>query len=187
MSHARQRAASCRPVLASSLFALLCTGSRVKAFSTQPQSKSPFCFSTSLFKWTSLAMGRKSNELLFPSTSLPTLQPWIFLVIRNRFDVHIAPLWHYFWRHQQFRILLQHPGTNSRFWASTLVKGIDFRYTYTCFEGGEPEHLEETHTNTGRTCKLHTERPWPSWESNPGHSCFEATVLTTNPLCSQLL
>ncbi len=108
MSHARQRAASCRPVLASSLFALLCTGSRVKAFSTQPQSKSPFCFSTSLFKWTSLAMGRKSNELLFPSTSLPTLQPWIFLVIRNRFDVHIAPLWHYFWRHQQFRILLQH-------------------------------------------------------------------------------
>ncbi len=30
---------------------------------------------------------------------------------------------------------------------------------------------------------MHIERPCPSWESNPGLSCYEATVLTTKPLC----
>ncbi len=48
---------------------------------------------------------------------------------------------------------------------------------------GKPEHLKETHASAGRTCKLHIERPCPSWELNPGPSCYEVTVLTTKPSC----
>ncbi|KAF7655951.1 hypothetical protein LDENG_00047840 [Lucifuga dentata] len=48
-------------------------------------------------------------------------------------------------------------------------------------EGGRKlEHLEGTHADTGRTCKLHTERTRS--ELNPGPSCCEATVLTTSGL-----
>lgn len=68
---------------------LLCSvlASRVKASSTQHQSKSPpFCCLPTLFKWISLAVGHKSNELLFP------LQPQIVLVMKYRFNVHITPL-----------------------------------------------------------------------------------------------
>ncbi len=43
--------------------------------------------------------------------------------------------------------------------------------------------VRETHANTGRTCKLHIEKSCPSWESNPGPSCYEAPVLTTIPPC----
>ena len=46
-------------------------------------------------------------------------------------------------------------------------------------EAGVPE---KTHAYTGRTCKLHTERPQPVVE--PGTLCCEATVLTTTPPCS---
>ncbi|KAF7646162.1 hypothetical protein LDENG_00192170 [Lucifuga dentata] len=54
------------------------------------------------------------------------------------------------------------------------------------FGGGrKPEHLEGTHADTGRTCKLHTERPCPGRESNP--SCCEATALTTAPPCHPCL
>ncbi len=42
-------------------------------------------------------------------------------------------------------------------------------------------HPEGTHTDTGRTCKLHAESSYPSWVSNPGPSCRNATVLTTKP------
>ncbi|KAF7670186.1 hypothetical protein LDENG_00035460 [Lucifuga dentata] len=41
------------------------------------------------------------------------------------------------------------------------------------------------HADTGRTCKLHTERTRS--DSNPGPSCCEATELTTEPLCRLLL
>lgn len=44
-----------------------------------------------LFRWISLAVGPKSNELFFPPTSLRSLQPWIVLEMRHRFNVHIAP------------------------------------------------------------------------------------------------
>ncbi|KAF7652354.1 hypothetical protein LDENG_00097900 [Lucifuga dentata] len=47
--------------------------------------------------------------------------------------------------------------------------------------GRKPENPEETHADTGRTCKLHTERPCPGRESHPGPSCCEAAVLTTTP------
>ncbi|KAF7647660.1 hypothetical protein LDENG_00168720 [Lucifuga dentata] len=50
------------------------------------------------------------------------------------------------------------------------------------FGGGrKPEYPEGTHADTGRTCKLHPERPCLSQESNPGPSCCEATALTTAP------
>lgn len=44
-----------------------------------------------LFRWISLTVGPKSNELLFPPTFLRSLQPWIVLEMRHRFNVHIAP------------------------------------------------------------------------------------------------
>jgi len=47
--------------------------------------------------------------------------------------------------------------------------------------GRKPEYPERTHTYTGRTCKLHTERPQPK-TLEP--SCCEVTVLTTTPPCS---
>ena len=46
--------------------------------------------------------------------------------------------------------------------------------------GRKPECPEKTHTCTGRTYKLHTERPEPR---NPKPSCCETTVLTTAPPC----
>ncbi len=51
---------------------------------------------------------------------------------------------------------------------------------------GRPEHPEKTHADTGRTCNLHLERSFPSQESNPGTSCYEATVLTTTPSGNQM-
>ncbi len=46
----------------------------------------------------------------------------------------------------------------------------------------KPEQPEETHCNTGRTCKLYTEGPCePGIE--PRTFCYEATVLTTVPPC----
>ncbi|MEQ2253915.1 Lysine-specific demethylase 8, partial [Ilyodon furcidens] len=49
--------------------------------------------------------------------------------------------------------------------------------------GRKPEYPVKTHACTGRTCKLHAERP-PGRESNPGPSCCKATVLPTATLCS---
>ncbi len=43
--------------------------------------------------------------------------------------------------------------------------------------------LRETHADTRRTCKLHTERSYHSRVSNPRSSCCVATVLTTKPPC----
>ncbi len=34
----------------------------------------------------------------------------------------------------------------------------------------QPEHLEETHADMERTCRLHTERSYPRWVSLPGPS-----------------
>ncbi len=66
--------------------------------------------------------------------------------------------------------------TDSRLWAVLRSKVL------TCFWWwGKLEHWEETHTNMGRTCKLHAERTCPSQESNPWSCCHEATVLTTVP------
>ncbi len=47
----------------------------------------------------------------------------------------------------------------------------------------KPENLEEIHTETGRTCRLHTERSNPSRVSTPRPSCCEGTVPTTEPPC----
>ena len=44
--------------------------------------------------------------------------------------------------------------------------------------GRKPGHLEETHADTGRTCKLHTDSD-PRLESNPGPWSCEAAVPTT--------
>lgn len=92
MSYIRQWATStlsCANQL--SLSTLLHTGSRVKASSTQHQSKSPsFSCLPALFKWISLALGHKSNELLFPHIA-PSLQPQIVLVMKYRLNIHIAP------------------------------------------------------------------------------------------------
>lgn len=44
----------------------------------------------------------------------------------------------------------------------------------------KPEIPEETHANTGRTCKLHTETtPGSTWKT----SCCESTVFPSEPLC----
>ena len=48
--------------------------------------------------------------------------------------------------------------------------------------GRKPEDPERTHADTGRTCRLHTERT--SWDSNQDRACCEGTVLTYTPLCS---
>ncbi len=45
------------------------------------------------------------------------------------------------------------------------------------------EYLVGTNTDTGRTCRLHTERFYPSQVLNPGLSCCWATALTTTPPC----
>ncbi len=37
-------------------------------------------------------------------------------------------------------------------------------------------------TNRWRTCKLYIERPCPTRESNPGPSCYEATVLNKHSM-----
>ncbi len=47
--------------------------------------------------------------------------------------------------------------------------------------GRKLECPERTHADTRRTCKLHPEWSNPSWVSNPGPSCCEATVLITKP------
>jgi len=47
--------------------------------------------------------------------------------------------------------------------------------------GRKPENPERTHAYTGRTCKLHTDRPWLNRDSNPEPSCCEVKVLTTTP------
>ncbi len=39
----------------------------------------------------------------------------------------------------------------------------------------------------GRAWKPHIEKPCPSWESNPGHFCYDATVLTTKSLWQSAL
>ena len=55
--------------------------------------------------------------------------------------------------------------------------------THTSLEcGRKPEHLEETHADTGRMCKLHTDSD-PRLELNPSPWCCEAAVLTTVPPC----
>ncbi len=41
------------------------------------------------------------------------------------------------------------------------------------------ENIQTPHTPH----TLHTQAPRHSQESNPGHSCYEATVLTTKPPC----
>jgi len=48
--------------------------------------------------------------------------------------------------------------------------------------GRKSEHPEETHADTGRTCRLHTDSD-PSQESNTGPRRYEAAVLTTVPTC----
>lgn len=45
--------------------------------------------------------------------------------------------------------------------------------------GGKLEYLDRTHTSTGRTCKLHAERPGS--ELIPWPSCCEVTGLATAP------
>lgn len=56
-------------------------------------------------------------------------------------------------------------------------------YTYNQFRVTNSPNMhiiglwEETHTDTGRTETIHTEN------LNPGPSCYEMTVLTTQPLC----
>ena len=44
--------------------------------------------------------------------------------------------------------------------------------------GRKPEHPEETHTDTGRMCNLHTDSR-PRQELNLGPWCYEAAVLAT--------
>ncbi len=54
----------------------------------------------------------------------------------------------------------------------------------TCFNSGGNRSTQRKPTQTrGRTCKLHVKRPYPTQESNPGPSRYEATVLTTTPPC----
>ena len=47
--------------------------------------------------------------------------------------------------------------------------------------GRKPEYPEEPHADTGRSCELHAERPWPQFGQGPSRR--EATVLFTAPLC----
>ena len=62
--------------------------------------------------------------------------------------------------------------TNSH--AHSLLKSIlETPLNITCMflDGGtRPEYPERTHTYTGRTCKLHTERPQPGFE--PFKLCY---------------
>jgi len=44
--------------------------------------------------------------------------------------------------------------------------------------GRKPEHLEQTHADTGKMCKLHTDSH-PRPESNPSPWICEVAVLTT--------
>ncbi len=58
---------------------------------------------------------------------------------------------------------VQHLGTNSRSFASALVRGTDriINTNIHIFDGGRrPEHPQKTHIGMGRTCRLHTERTW---------------------------
>ena len=87
------------------------------------------------------------------------------------------------------------PGTNSSSSASAfLVRGTDWsinpnKHVFDDVDDGgrKPEHPEETHADTGRTCKLHTERFGTVLNSRPS-SC-EAAVLTTVPpnLCKSFV
>ena len=50
--------------------------------------------------------------------------------------------------------------------------------------GRKPGNPGETHADTGRTCKLHTEIPDGSARTqHHWYSCCEATVLVTVPPC----
>lgn len=46
---------------------------------------------------------------------------------------------------------------------------------------GKPKYLGESHADTGRTCKVHTERPSPPRNWTLDLFCCETTVLTTRP------
>lgn len=49
---------------------------------------------------------------------------------------------------------------------------------YTLLVAGEPEHPEETYKDTGRTCKLHRERPHHAPGIEPNTFCFKARAQT---------
>ncbi len=70
------------------------------------------------------------------------------------------------------------PADQLQILANTSVKGADWRKTYI-----HVLIVGETHTDTGRRCKLHRERPCPNWESSQRPSCHEAIVLTAQPPC----
>ncbi|KAJ8409381.1 hypothetical protein AAFF_G00235790 [Aldrovandia affinis] len=42
--------------------------------------------------------------------------------------------------------------------------------------GRKPEYPEETHADTGRTCKLHTERPWPGFKPRSFLLCSDSAI-----------
>ncbi len=52
-----------------------------------------------------------------------------------------------------------------------------------CFDSGGNWSTRRKPTQMGRTCKLRTKSPCPSWELNPPLSCYEVTVLTTGAPC----
>uniref|UniRef100_A0A0E9SCY9 Uncharacterized protein n=1 Tax=Anguilla anguilla TaxID=7936 RepID=A0A0E9SCY9_ANGAN len=43
--------------------------------------------------------------------------------------------------------------------------------------GWKPKYPKETHADTRRTCKLHTERPRP--DLNPSYSAIQCTTMPT--------
>ena len=80
--------------------------------------------------------------------------------------------------------------TNNHAHSHSLLRTIlESPINLTCLflDGGrKPEYPERTHAYTGRTCKLHKERPQVGIEPGRRISCCEMTVLTTTPPCSLL-
>ncbi len=69
--------------------------------------------------------------------------------------------------------------------AATLGQPNLMCLTYVFGLWEEAEHPEETHADTGRTCKLNSERPGSSWESNPGPLSHRAAHKKLTPFTNE--
>ncbi len=91
-----------------------------------------------------------------------------------KFGLCISPI-----PEEQWAATAQLLGTNSRLWASQGYR-LQIDLTYMFWWWVKAENPGETHTNTGRTRKLHIEKALHQPGIEP-RTCYEMTVPTTKP------
>ncbi len=103
--------------------------------------------------WAQTQMASSDLEV----TLLIPLGKWIPCIWPIRFVVNL------YYTHQEQWVSVVMPRDQLQIFAIATVRGTDrsIKPNIRVFDGGrKPEHLQETHAGTGRTCKLHTEMTW---------------------------